>query len=238
MSTNKNFEEIMKEILSEETQLIIDEYEKSIEDVEKDFPSGIDENILRMVIEYDNKQREKKKKQFVSVLSKVAVFAIVCVAATTFLFPEHVEAFRTRVFDMFFNDEAGSVSLRGENELDMIGDWTDYYYPEYMPEGYKLIGAEKMGEIYIMLYTSEDGEHQLNMQTMPDNSTISIDTDMSSIEDVKIGYHEGIYSVNEEYNKNIITWVSDKKIVYIQGDNTIHKDEYIKIAENVRYIER
>ena len=35
------------------------------------------------------------------------------------------------------------MSLRGQTEIDMIGDWDEYYYPEYIPETYELVAAEK-----------------------------------------------------------------------------------------------
>ena len=163
---------------------------------------------------------------------------IACIVSANFIFPESVNAFRTRILDMFFNENSGSVSLRGETEADMIGNWNEYYYPQYIPEGYKLLGAEKMGERIVMVFVSNNREHELKIEELPINSNVSIDTNYTNIKNVKINSYEGVLSTNEEYGNIILSWATDKKILSIHGDVSIENNEYIKIAENLNYIER
>ena len=238
MNTNKKFEEIMTDILKEENQAIMHEYEKVSAQMQGDIPAKIDENVLKAVIEYDKQQKGKRKKKYISVLSKVAIFIIVCAFAIPFIAPKPVDAFRIKILDMFFNEKSGSVSLRGQTEIDMIGDWNEYYYPEYMMDNYSLIGAEKMGERSIMLFVSNDRKHELRIEELPPNSNISIDTDHTSIENVKIGYYEAVYAICKEADSVLLTWVNEKKIISIHGDASIDKREYINIAENLKYVER
>lgn len=238
MSTNRNFEEIMKELIREENELIMSEYEKSAIESSYIGQGKIDEKILKMAIEYDKKKKENKKKKIISVLSKVAVVMMICVVSAAFVFPESVEAFRVKIFDVFFNEDTGSASLKGENEVDYLGDWTEYYYPEYMPENYKMIGAERMGERSIMLFALENGEHPLKIESIPANSTVNVDTDSTSIEKIQIGYYEGMYAVDNEKENALITWVNENNILTVQGDISLDKTEYIKIAENLKYIEK
>lgn len=161
-----------------------------------------------------------------------------CAFAIPFIAPKPVDAFRIKILDMFFNEKSGSVSLRGQTEIDMIGDWNEYYYPEYMMDNYSLIGAEKMGERSIMLFVSNDRKHELRIEELPPNSNISIDTDHTSIENVKIGYYEAVYAICKEADSVLLTWVNEKKIISIHGDASIDKREYINIAENLKYVER
>ena len=96
MNTNKNIEEIMRDILREENQAIMDEYEKVSAQMQGDIPAKIDENVLKAVIEYDKQQKGKRKKKYISVLSKVAIFIIVCAFAIPFIAPKPVDAFRIK----------------------------------------------------------------------------------------------------------------------------------------------
>ena len=190
------------------------------------------------VIEYDKQRKEKRKKKYISILSKVAIFIIVCSVAIPFIAPKHAEAFRTKIFDMFFNEKSGSVSLRGQTEIDMLGDWDEYYYPEYIPETYELVAAEKVDESSTMLFISNDRKHELRIEELPQNSNISIDTDHTSIENVKIGYYDAVYAICKEADSALLTWVNEKKIISIHGDTSIDKQEYIKIAEKLKFVER
>lgn len=238
MNTNRNFEDIMKELLQEKNESIMNEYEKMTEKNESIYPNSIDEKILKAVMEYEKEEKAKKKKKLFSVLSKVAVFLIVCAVAVNYVFPEHVEAFKIKVMDVFFDDEAGAVNIKGEGEEALLEGWTEYYYPGYMLEKYSLAGAEKMGERCVMLFLSDDGEHQIKIESLPANSTVNINTDDASVEDVKVGYYKGIYVVDTENENAIITWMNDTNIFNVQGDTSVTKDEYIKIAASLKYIDR
>lgn len=238
MNTNRTFDDIMKELLQEKNESIMNEYENMIGKHENIFINSIDEKILKAVMEYEKEEKLKKKKRLFSVLSKVAVFLIACVVAVNYVFPEHVEAFKVKVMDVFFDDEAGAINLKGGGEKSLLEGWTEYYYPEYMLEKYCLTGAEKTGERCVMLFISEDGDHQIKIESIPANSTVSINTDDASVEDVKIGYYKGVYVVDTENENSIITWMNDTNIFNVQGDTSVTKDEYIKIAESLKYVGR
>ena len=53
-----------------------------------------------------------------------------------------------------FKDDV-SVTIRTEDEYDMIGDWEDYWYPATLPETFVLQGAEKLGDESIILFVDE-----------------------------------------------------------------------------------
>ena len=238
MSTNKKFDDIMREIIQAKNKSIMSEYEKIAEESENTPIGAIDENIIKAVIEYDKKEKSKKKKKYLSVFSRVAILLITCAVSVSFIFPESVEAFRVKMFNALFNDESGSISLSEEANNDLLSEWTKYYYPKYMLDNYNLVAAEKIGERSIMLFVSEDGKHQLKIESIPVNSTINIDTDNTNIENVAIGYYEGIYAVDSENENVMITFINENAIMKVQGDTSIDKDKYIKIAENLKYIDK
>lgn len=236
--SNNCFENIMQEILKQENQEIMDSYEQKIADLEHEKEIKIDENILKMFIEYDNQKNKNKKKRYISILSKVAILILICSVSISFVLPEEVAAFRPKFFNILFNEDSGALQLRGQTEIDYIGEWYDYYYPQHMPTGYELLAAKKMGDRKVMLYAVQDSEHQLKIEQLPTNSTMSIDSDHIINEKIKIGHYEGIYSISEEYDYVMVTFLTENSIICINGDLSIDKDEYIKIAENFKYIER
>ena len=238
MSTNNNFEDIMREILREKNQAIMSEYEETTRCYNDEKSFSIDEKVIKKLIEYDKNEKQKRRKNILSILSKVAIIIIGCTITITFAFPDDVEAFRTKIISTFFNNHSGSVSLRGEQEIDMLKDCKNYYYPKYMLDGYELLGAEKMGERIVMVFVTEDRTHKLEVEQLPINSNVSVDTEHVNIDNVKINYYEGIYTKRKEHDYVVMTWASENKIISIYGDTSIAKEEYIKIAENFEFVER
>ena len=57
MSTNKKFDDIMREIIQAKNKSIMSEYEKIAEESENTPIGAIDENIIKAVIEYDKKEK-------------------------------------------------------------------------------------------------------------------------------------------------------------------------------------
>ena len=69
----------------------------------------------------------------------------------------HQEAFRIKVFSFFSNDSDGSVTIRSE-ENQLLAGWEDYWYPEYMPDGFELVGAEEDDMGKYMLFESDNSD--------------------------------------------------------------------------------
>lgn len=238
MNTSKKFDEIMKEIVREENNAIMSAYEEKALKLEKKQECEIDERIVKAIIEYDKNKRYQRKKRYCSILSKIAIILIVCIVAVNFILPEPVEAFRTNVLGVFLNHNSGSVSIREELQADLLEDWDEFYYPEYVPNEYILLGAETAEQRSVMLFVSTDRSHKLEIEQLSVDGNISIDVDNTVIEKINVGYYEGIYAISESFNYSILTWSTENKLISICGDNSITKEEYIKIAESFEFVKR
>ena len=238
MNTNKKFDDIMKEIIREKNKYIMSEYEKMAEEAENTHSSAIDENLIKAMIEYEKKDKERRKKKYFSILSKVAILLITCVVSANFIFPESVDAFKTKIFGKLFNEVNESLSLKNENEINIIDNWNDYYYPQYIPKDYEIVAAEKTDEGSIMLFLSHNKEHELRIEEILGESGINIDTTFTQILNISIRASEGQYAINEQDNYVLLAWPEDNRIIVIRGDMSLSQQEYIKIAENMKYLNK
>ena len=67
---------------------------------------------------------------------------------------------------------------------------------------------------------------------------MTVDTDQTSIEQIKIGYYNGYLTVNEEYNRSSIYWSTEDRQICIEMTGKNDKDVLLKIAENLQYREK
>ena len=195
-----------------------------------------DPDILRLAKEYDHQyQRKKQKEKRRRIVYAVALVLITCVTVTT-LSLEPTSALRLKLFRIFSDDTAGSASLLAEDEFDLIGDWEDYWYPTYLPEGFELEAAEKTEFEKVMLFTSESGS-ELRILEYPLDVVLETDTENTSMEEVKIGYYRGYIFTSDEYNSVIIRWLTDDRQISIEMTNSLDQEELNHIAKSMTYRE-
>jgi len=192
-----------------------------------------DPEILKLAKEYDKiaalKKRQKRRKDFVCI----AALVVICVVTVSAVTIETSDALKLDFFRIFHNEENGAATLVAEDEYDLIGDWEDYWYPTYMPEGYVLTAAEKTEQDSVMLYASEEGEIRIIEQ--PLDSNVTFDTDHADVEEVRIGYHQGYLVTSEEYDFMSLYWKTDERQIGIVKDGACDKEMLMKIAESMKY---
>ena len=200
--------------------------------IEDDIP--MDKDILKLCMDYDKKQREKKK--LYSVLSKVAVIMLVSIMSFEIFMPETAEAFHTKIFSLIFDDKSGSVSLNNESEHEMIGDWTDYYYPEYVPEGFALSDARKREFDSILLYENTDKTATIRILEESLETSMSVDTETTDMIKVSVGIYEGYIFSGVEYDEIMLTWIQNDRRIIISTTKALSNEVIIKIGESLKYV--
>lgn len=196
-----------------------------------------DPQILNLARKFDEKQAKKKKMQRKRHFVHVAAMVMVCFVAFSAITLESSDAFKRKFYQIFSIQDEGSAALLSQDEYDLIGDWKDYWYPTYIPEGFVLQAAEKTEFEKVMLFSSDAGE-ECRIREIPMDAAITLDTDHTSIEEVKIGYHNGYLTVNEEYNRSSIYWSTEDRQICIEMTGKNDKDVLLKIAENLQYREK
>lgn len=193
-----------------------------------------DPDILRLARAYDDgvkrRQRTQRRKHF----AHVAALVLVCLVGVSTITLESSDALKMQVYRYFFNEEEGSATFLTEDEYALIGDWEDYWYPTYLPEGFLLTGADKSDSEKIMLFSSENGE-EIRIIERDLTSVMTIDTDHTSMEEIRVGYHQGYFLINKEYDFMSVCWTTDDRQLNIETTDKIGRDMLMKVAENLSY---
>lgn len=196
-----------------------------------------DPKILNLARKFDEKQQKKKKIQRKRHFVQVAAMVMVCFVTFSAITLESSDAFRMKIYQIFSIQDEGSAALLSQDEYDLIGDWKDYWYPTYIPEGFVLQDAEKTEFEKVMLFSSDAGE-ECRIREIPMDAAITVDTEHTSIEEVKIGYHNGYLMVNEEHNLLNVYWSTEDRQICIEMTGEHDKGTILKIAEKMEYRER
>lgn len=146
------------------------------------------------------------------------------------------ETLREQVFSLFYNEDAGSVTLRSETEADMIVNWDDYWYPEWLPEGFYMLGARD--ENNLMVFASENNDCRIRIKEHNLNTSASLDIDTAEIEEITIGDKKVILSIDEANKKMSATWMTESKIIEVNVENDTNKEVLTKIVEKMKYVKK
>ena len=141
-----------------------------------------------------------------------------------------------KVFSLFENKD-GTVVFRNDTEYELLKDWTKYWYPEYLPEGYYLLSAEDSKMQKTMLFESVDIDSRIRIYEKNERVLSMIDIDTNIYEKVYINSFEGYMYINNDNNSMDLIWQTYDSVLEISISNTVDDNLIIEIAENMKYIE-
>ena len=229
--------EMLADASGESIRAEIDEYKKKAEESPLSSSEMPDEEILRMLKSKDRSRAKAKKRQKFSKLTRAAAVFLISVVVVGAIGVGTSEAFRVKVFSIFKNDDTGSVTMINENEEELLADWSDYWYPEYMPEGFVLDGAEADEIEKAMHFSLVNGDAEIIISVgILDYFVISHNIEDCEVEEVDIGYYKGYMFTDKLYNTCDVIWQTDENLMSIDAIGYTDKGEILKIAENLKYI--
>lgn len=232
MADKKNGLELLGTAIDKEIQEDIARHEQ----LDVEIPQELHEKMLTFARELDKKRiaKEKKKKRQ-RMMQAAAVFAVVLITGN-FIALETSEAYRARFMSLFKDDV--SVTIRTEDEYDLIGDWEDYWYPATLPETFVMQGAEKLGDESILLFVDEANDLELRVQEFPVGREFSFDYENFEIIDVKIGRYDGYIFRNASNDTFSTIWMTDQKVIIVDCRGYYSPETICKIAEGMVYISK
>lgn len=231
-------EEVLKKVAELSKPEILgedNEYVKKMESIDDIFAIEPDQKFLEFARDFDGKKKKKDRARRMKRLSQVAAIFLICIVVTFSVALEASDAFRVYFYSLFSNDSNGSVAL-SEHESDLIGDWEDYWYPGFIPEGFNLVDAGDDGGQKILLFESSDGKKELRIIEIPLDASIGIDTDTNSTEEIKVGYYRGYYFDDEKNNHISIFWRTKDRQIVVMASSSIGKEIVKRISVNLEYI--
>ncbi|HIU27067.1 MAG TPA: DUF4367 domain-containing protein [Candidatus Fimisoma avicola] len=195
-----------------------------------------DEKILEMLRAADREREKSKRRAMWRSIGRIAAIFLVCITVAGGIGMGTSEAFRTRVFEFFSSDEESYAGFRSNTEEDMLAGWSDYWYPEYMPDGFIMTYAEDDGWEKFMLFESAENDSAIRIFiTYADNYVIQHDTEHNTIEEVRIGIYTGVLAISDEDDTSTLFWQTEDSLINIDGENFSDKEEILKIAEGMKY---
>lgn len=230
-------DEIMEkiaEILDEELTADLERYAK----MEVEIPLEHDRKILEMARRCDRERRRAKRRTACRKAARVAAVFLVVMLALGGIGISSSEAFRMRVFNLFENKEDGAVVLRSKTDAEILKGWEDYWYPEYLPEGYYLLSAEDDSLTKVLLFKSPDGEEEIKLREDRTGVSAAVDMDTNKYEKLNSGDYE-IYIFRDTGNSTVLAiWAVGEYKMQLYLPDSEDVDTICKIADNLQYVEK
>ncbi len=232
-------DEVLKEVAKlskEETVEENKEYLKKTESIDEMFPMlEPDQSFLAFARAYDRKANKRKVTEKRKRILQVAAVFLVCITTMTAIAVETSEAFSVRFYSLFTNETDGSVALLTEREQEIIGEWENYWYPTYVPDGFQMVAAEKRDNKSAIVFESNDRKISFRIMEFSFNAAISHDTDTNTVEEIRIGYYKG-YLFEDVQNQSIdVYWLTDDRQMVVTATGEMDKETVIKIAEGLEF---
>ena len=125
-----------------------------------------------------------------------------------------------------------SVTMEENFQVDYVSElpeeWSNYYYPAILPEGYKFFSAVEINDSKYMIFSDKTG-NEIRFFQGNISSDLQLDSENGKIIEVEINGKNGI--VFDKDDVSIVSWHNNEKILYIQGN--VDKSILIEMAESV-----
>lgn len=203
-----------------------------------------DEALLKKLDKYDVDYRRKKKKALRHSLLRIAAIFLLCIGVLSGLDVNSSEGIDFKELGVLKGLEEDSVPLPTEESAaekeESIKDWRDYWYPEYMPEGFLLFDVydDDIVELKYTDFLSIEQDAMITIESsIPGVYSIGLDREHTQREKINIGDYEGTFYFSKEYNYCGVYWEIEEYLICIDTTNYINKEEILKIAESMAYRE-
>lgn len=219
----------------EHTNNICDETDRLVEAYrELEVPNSLNQWFIEYNKELIRKEKNQKIRSKVLKLSKRIAAVLIIVSIAGSVVTMSVEAFRVRFFNLVI-ETSQKFSLVSQEEInetqmvyDVLSDWTDYYYPKYLPEGYYLLNTRSLVDTRYMTFSNLEGNEMRFIQGNL-SSQSQIDSENGNVINVEIRGCKGVLVVKDDIT--ILNWTTNDMSFSIQGN--VEKSVLLAIAESV-----
>ncbi len=179
------------------------------------------------------KKRRSRRQKLQRFSRRAAIFILFVLAVNCLLYTS-VKAYRMNFYNTILSikDKFTQIDMvKGAPDYtsDLPQDWTEKYYPAYIPEGYQLSFINDNPNTSTLMFQN-DIDNQIVFDQFYNQSSQQIDTENGVITQILIN-GEPAYLL-ERKNYRLITWKEDEVIFRLQVSD-LDINEMIKIAESV-----
>jgi hypothetical protein len=112
----------------------------------------------------------------------------------------------------------------------------DYWYPQWLPEGYALFAADKDGIYSFMNFQEDGGSGEIIVDEYGKTASVTFDTEHLSNKEVKIGTYEGMMFYDENMDWIAVIWPTEDRIVEVTLIDVRDEEIAMKVARGLHHI--
>ncbi|KUO65812.1 MAG: hypothetical protein APF84_00720 [Gracilibacter sp. BRH_c7a] len=231
----KMFDAILEYAAACHVENIIEENKLAEEVLEFNPSPEFEYRMKKLIAEHDRSEKIKHiKNRTLKFLPKVAIFFFVLIGSLTLVIAS-VDALRIRAINLIVDikDQYTGFTLEDSSDkthqinYQLPPDWNGYY-PNYVPEGFTVIGAEDRTVLSNIYFEDSQGRTIRFSQYSSTNTDLRIDTENADVQQILIHDIEAL--LVEKQGLVGIVW-ENEYLFYITGE--ADKAELIKMAESV-----
>ncbi len=231
----KMFDAILEYAAACHVENIIEENKLAEEDIEFNPSPEFEYRMKKLISDYERKERIKHiKNRSFKFVPKIAIFFFVLIGSLTLVITS-VDALRVKAINLIVDikDQYTGFTLEDiPDKTDQISnqippDWNGYY-PNYVPEGFTIAGAEKRNVLSTIYFEDNQGKTIRFSQYSSTNTDLRIDTENADVQQILIHDIEAL--LVEKQGLVSIIW-ENEYLFYLTGE--ADKKELIKMAESV-----
>lgn len=195
-------------------------------------PKELDEKQRALIRELEAERKAEKRvyrrKRGIQTVAAI----LLCTTLTVGTSMGVSEGFRKKVFQIFNYEQDGAIALRAEEEA-LIGSWSDYWYPTYLPEGFNMVGAEETD--HFILYQNEAGSEIRMFENNPDNVPV-FDIDTFEKREIDIGAYDGNLFTSNIDKTIYVIWTTESRVMLMTFKELRDENQIKNILEGLEYI--
>lgn len=179
----------------------------------------------------DGRRRSRNKLIFKTVAASAAVILL------TFVFYPPLfgkaNAFFFRMMNLTAADKGEYTEFRMEpSENQSVDEFEGYYYPQYIPVGYKIIVQNNMESMGDIIYLNKNDNSRITYSFSTLNSPEQLDTENCNREEILINNQLGLLYTKKDNGRNMIIFQNEEYKFVVSGNVGV---EILKeIAERIK----
>lgn len=230
---NDNEREHILDLTAETLDQALEKKVRQLDGAQGSIPENLDLRQHALVMEIEAERQAEQKRLRHKRIMQTAAAVVLCVTVTFGATMGVSEGFRKRVFQVLNYEQEGAIALRtGEDAL--IGDWSDYWYPTYLPAEYQLTEADEMDH-FLLFQDNKGGSLRLFEETS--DITATFDSETTENSRIKIGAHDGYIFFGAEGDSVDVYWMTDTRTLFMSVKGIRSRDEINKILDGLAYRE-
>ncbi|MDD4591386.1 MAG: DUF4367 domain-containing protein [Parabacteroides sp.] len=220
-------------------EIFADEFDHIAEEAkETEIPKGLDDKLAFLLKEEDLKWKEKERNRRLIMLSKICACILAVILLGTGLM-WNVEAFREKVYEMFYYEESDYIDFKPiEIPYDKDGvipfDWNGFWYPKQLPEGFFLANYTRNDQAINLIFKNKNKETIFFSQVPTEEMHLLVDNEDKSPEKIEINFGTAYWCQGED--GNLLFW--DKGETFFLLRSGLPKGNIIEIAEGITYLKK